>query len=127
MFKIVVVGPNASYRLGLAELLACKPTVDVCAWYETVAEVLAEAPLARPSLVIVDGKARDSVLQARRSWPEARLICLLDYMVDLEMADSLGADECILKDQGADTILRSVSETLSNGRRECISNCHAGW
>ncbi len=59
-------------------------------------------------MVIVDGRAGDSVVQARQTWPAARNICLLDYISDLELATSLGADECVLKHQGVDALLQCI-------------------
>jgi hypothetical protein len=104
----VVVSPNIAYRLALVQVLQGQPGIFIGAEGESLAEVMTENPGLQPALAVVDTKVADNISEARRTWPDTRIIYLLDYLSDWETATTCGADVCVLKEQGISAFLHRV-------------------
>jgi hypothetical protein len=70
----VVVSPNIAYRLALVQVLQGQPGIFIGAEGESLAEVMTENPGLQPALAVVDTKVADNISEARRAWPDTRII-----------------------------------------------------
>jgi len=109
----VVVSPNTAYRLALVQVLQEQRGIFIGADGESLAEVMEENPGLQPALAVVDAKIAEGVSEARRVWPDAWIIYLLDYLSEWETATAHGADACVLKEQGISALLHRILR-LSN-------------
>jgi len=118
--SVVIISPNAPYRSVLVDMLRKQHGIVVEADGACAEQILKEAPGLQPSIAFVDGRAIDSVRCLRKAWPNALILCLLDYLSDWESATGSGADVCVLKEQGASTIIGSITYIIARIR------CQAG-
>lgn len=117
VISLVVVSPNAPYRQALVDLLQQQPGMVVQAPQPSVAAGLGDSIDHPPALAIVDSSGIENVLQARKTWPNAVILCLLDYISDWDFVKSLGADTCVLKDRGGTVLLDAISALGESLRR----------
>jgi hypothetical protein len=104
----VIVSPNTAYRLALVQVLQGQPGIFIGADGESLTEVMEENPSLQPALAVVDAKIAEGISEARRIWPDAWIIYLLDYLSDWETATAYGANTCVLKEQGISALLHRV-------------------
>lgn len=107
---IMVISPNEAYRSALVALLAAQEFVLASAGHRTPAEAAEDSPGLVPPIVVVDGGDVGNVLESRRTWPNAVVICSLDYIDEWDFIKSLGADVCVLKDRGVSAILEAIAQ-----------------
>jgi hypothetical protein len=120
--SIVVISRNEAYRSALLAAFTDKGLRACAASVETGSETDAEfggqpgvvtirgGQMPEPQVVVVDGSFIADVAAARRTWSSARLIGSLDYIADWEHVRFLGADACVLKDQGLAAILSAIPQ-----------------
>ncbi len=92
----------------LVQVLQEQPGIFIEADGESLAEIMAENPGLQPALAVVDAKIAEGIAEARRIWPDAWIIYLLDYLSDWEAATACGADACVLKEQGISALLQRI-------------------
>ncbi|NQW21968.1 MAG: hypothetical protein HQ475_00825 [SAR202 cluster bacterium] len=123
---IAVISHNEAYRSALLAILADQGLKACAAFVESGvsggeidaksggqpgAATIRCGQVPEPQVVVVDGSFIADVATARSTWPLARLICSLDYIADWEHVRFLGADICVLKDQGLAAILGAITQT----------------
>lgn len=122
--SIVVISRNKAYRSALLAALTDKGLRACAASFETETggqmdaelgvqpgvETIRGGQMPEPQVVVVDGSFIADVAAARSAWSSARLIGSLDYIADWEHVRFLGADACVLKDQGLAAILSAIPQ-----------------
>lgn len=106
---VLVISPDEHYLSALVDLLGAQDLFSATGWHPTPGGPSQIIPGPGYPIVVVDGSVFESIRESRRAWPDAAIICSLDYIEDWDLFMSLGADVCVLKDRGLPAIMEAIS------------------
>lgn len=119
--RILLADDHRMFRQGLKELLERKTEFEVVGEASTGREVLAQVPIVRPDIVLLDIQMPelDGVAVARQlaqSYPQIKIIMLTMYRQDQHLIEAIraGARAYLLKDADAEELI-TVVERVRRG------------
>lgn len=120
--RVLVVDDHPVVRLGLTQMLAAEPDLEVCGEAASVSEALERIPECDPDLVVVDislggQSGLDLIEQIRRRHPEVRMLVSSMHGEEMyaERALAAGAQGYVQKSNAVDQIVDAVRRVLADG------------
>jgi len=115
--SVLIVASPGELREGLQALLATRSQIGRVLVANDGAEALSAIERSCPELLVVDGNipasnVRRLLERTREECPHSRSLVLVDSAVQLNEAESAGADRAVLKGYPAAQLLRVVSELI---------------
>jgi DNA-binding NarL/FixJ family response regulator len=120
--RILVVDDHPVVRLGLKEMIAHEPDLEVCGLAESAAEALSALDRQTPDLAIVDISLPDQnglelikQLRARSASPKILVNSMHSEKLFAHRTLKAGAQGYISKDEDTDELLRAIRLVLDGG------------
>ena len=102
--RILAVDDHHIFRESLALLLATEPDMNLVAEASNGRAAIQQFRQNRPDVTVMDVQMAemnglDAMVAIRKEFPEAKIILITTYEIDVEDAMRLGARACLLKTQ----------------------------